>query len=182
MVTGPGPEPAGFGGENEDQEHGDGKEAGESGTAGAARRFVAVPLDARVGTFPLGQWVSEQRRAYRAGTLAAWRIELLEEAGMVWSVPDAAFEENLAATRAYLAVHGTLCVPRTAVSQDRSVGQWLTNCPRPGGLGKTPNAPWNAPPASPPSTPTGTQPPKAGQLTGNATTPKCGPASTAAPP
>jgi len=57
---------------------------------------------------------------------------------MVWSVPDAAFEENLAAARAYFAVHGTLCAPRTAVAQGRPIGQWLTNCRRPGGLGKDP--------------------------------------------
>ncbi|MTE17558.1 helicase [Streptomyces sp. TRM43335] len=122
------------------QEHGDGNEDErqdqEQGGKERGKRAVAVPLDARVGPFPLGQWVSEQRRAYRAGTLAAWRVELLEEAGMVWSVPDAAFEENLAAARSYFAVHGTLCAPRTAVAEGRPVGQWLTNCRRPGGLGK----------------------------------------------
>ncbi|MTE22594.1 hypothetical protein F0L17_26565 [Streptomyces sp. TRM43335] len=100
---------------------------------------AAVAVDACVGSFPLGQWISEQRRAYRAGTLAAWRVELLEEAGMVWSVPDAAFEENLAAARAYFAVHGTLCAPRPAVmAEDRPTGQSLTNCRRPEGLGKDP--------------------------------------------
>ncbi|SEQ10711.1 DEAD/DEAH box helicase [Streptomyces radiopugnans] len=122
------------GGEHEGQE----QEREQGGGAGRAARPVAVPLDARVGTFPLGAWTSEQRRAYRAGTLAKWRVELLEEAGMVWSVPDAAFEENLAAARAYYAVHGTLCAPRTAVAQGRPIGQWLTNCRRPGGLGKDP--------------------------------------------
>ncbi|MFP8962590.1 Helicase associated domain protein [Streptomyces nanhaiensis] len=126
---------------NRNREHhnrGKGEETGKGRAADAARKPVAVPLDARVGTFPLGQWVSEQRRAYRTGTLAKWRVELLEEAGMVWSVPDAAFEENLAAARAYHAVHGTLCAPRTAVAHGRPIGQWLTNCRRPGGLGKDP--------------------------------------------
>ncbi|WP_101253875.1 DEAD/DEAH box helicase [Streptomyces barkulensis] len=122
------------GGEHEGQE----QEQEQGGGAGRAARPVAVPLDARVGTFTLGAWISEQRRAYRTGTLAKWRVELLEEAGMVWSVPDAAFEENLAAARAYHAVHGTLCAPRTAVAQGRPIGQWLTNCRRPGGLGKNP--------------------------------------------
>ncbi|WP_410540498.1 Helicase associated domain protein [Streptomyces sp. KL2] len=127
--------------DNSDQEHrnrGKDEETGKSRAAATAHTPVAVPLDARVGAFPLGQWVSEQRRAYRAGTLAKWRVELLEEAGMVWSVPDAAFEENLAAARAYYAVHGTLCAPRTAVAQGRPIGQWLTNCRRPQGLGKDP--------------------------------------------
>ncbi|GAA2448312.1 DEAD/DEAH box helicase [Streptomyces glaucus] len=134
--------------ESEDQEpeeysreHGDGNRTQAQGQGGKERGkgTVVVPLDARVGHFPLGQWVSEQRRAYRAGTLAAWRVELLEEAGMVWSVPDAQFEENLAAARVYFAVHGTLCAPRTAVAEGRPVGQWLTNCRRPGGLGKNPD-------------------------------------------
>ncbi|WP_037733396.1 DEAD/DEAH box helicase [Streptomyces megasporus] len=133
-------EPQGHNHENSNREHRHRKdgEVRTSGTAGAARGPVAVPLDARVGPFPLGQWVSEQRRAYRTGTLPAWRIELLEEAGMVWSVPDAVFEENLAAARAYHSVHGTLCAPRTAVAEGRPVGQWLTNCRRPDGLGKDP--------------------------------------------
>ncbi|MGK5450470.1 Helicase associated domain protein [Streptomyces radiopugnans] len=129
---------------NEDQDHEPEEHRGEhesqeqeqGGDVGRAAR--PVPLDARVGTFPLGAWISEQRRAYRAGTLATWRIELLEETGMVWSVPDAAFEENLTAARAYYAVHGTLCAPRTAVAEGRPVGQWLTNCRRPQGLGKDP--------------------------------------------
>ncbi|MDG9705887.1 DEAD/DEAH box helicase [Streptomyces sp. DH37] len=124
----------------ESEEHGDGGQGHGQGQGGTGRAAgpVVVPLDARVGSFPLGAWVSEQRRAYRAGRLATWRVELLEEAGMVWSVPDAAFEENLAAARAYHAVHGTLCAPRSAVAQGRPVGQWLTNCRRPGGLGKDP--------------------------------------------
>ncbi|MGK5499934.1 Helicase associated domain protein [Streptomyces sp. URMC 125] len=127
--------------DDESEEHGgehEGQEQEQGGGAGRSARPVAVPLDARVGTFPLGAWISEQRRAYRAGTLAKWRVELLEEAGMVWSVPDAAFEENLAAARAYHAVHGTLCAPRTAVAEGRPIGQWLTNCRRPQGLGKDP--------------------------------------------
>ncbi|WP_425576438.1 Helicase associated domain protein [Streptomyces glaucosporus] len=134
-------EPQGHNHDNSNREHRHHRKDGKvrtSGTTSPARGPVAVPLDARVGPFPLGQWVSEQRRAYRAGTLPAWRIELLEEAGMVWSVPDAAFEENLAAARTYHALHGTLCAPRTAVAEGRPVGQWLTNCRRPGGLGKNP--------------------------------------------
>jgi superfamily II DNA or RNA helicase len=124
--------------EHESEEHGDEREDQEQEQDGVGRAARPVPLDARVGNFPLGAWISEQRRTYRAGTLAAWRIELLEEAGMVWSVPDAAFEENLAAARAYHAAHGTLCAPRTAIAEGRPIGQWLTNCRRPDGLGKDP--------------------------------------------
>ncbi len=61
--------------------------------------------------YALGAWVSEQRRAFRLGTLKVWRAELLNELGMVWSVADAGFWRRLAAARAYHAVHGSLAAP-----------------------------------------------------------------------
>ncbi|WP_233436203.1 helicase associated domain-containing protein [Streptomyces anulatus] len=60
-----------------------------------------VPRDATVelgdggGTYGLGSWVSEQRRAFKAQTLRAWRADLLNEVGVFWSVGDAAFWKNL---------------------------------------------------------------------------------------
>ncbi|MEV5283556.1 helicase associated domain-containing protein [Streptomyces sp. NPDC051994] len=48
------------------------------------------------------------------------------------------FTENLAAARAYFAEAGTLAAPRHATALDKPVGQWLTNCRRPDGLGKDP--------------------------------------------
>ncbi|WP_030653316.1 DEAD/DEAH box helicase [Streptomyces rimosus] len=86
-------------------------------------------------TYRLGAWVSEQRRAFRAGTLKAWRTELLDELGMVWSVADARFMKNLSAARTYYAVHGTLAAPKDAVADDVAVGQWLANLRKAGGLG-----------------------------------------------
>ncbi|MER5974517.1 Helicase associated domain protein [Streptomyces sp. NPDC002055] len=88
------------------------------------------------GTYALGAWVSEQRRAFRAGTLKAWRAELLDELGMVWSVTDARFYKNLSAARAYYAMHRTLVAPKDAVIDGVAVGQWLANLRKPGGLGK----------------------------------------------
>ncbi|MFJ6749590.1 Helicase associated domain protein [Streptomyces sp. NPDC091266] len=116
-----------------------------------AQGHAQVPLDAVVplrttesdgdgggngGTYPLGAWVSEQRRAFRAGTLKAWRAELLNEQGMVWSVADARFHRNLSAARDYLTVHGTLAAPKDASMSGVAVGQWLANCRKPGGLGR----------------------------------------------
>ncbi|MFF1917027.1 Helicase associated domain protein [Streptomyces sp. NPDC058239] len=114
-----------------------------------ARGHAQVPLDAVVpigtidsdgengngGTYALGAWVSEQRRAFRLGTLKAWRAELLDELGMVWSVTDARFYKNLSAARVYHAVHGTLTAPKDAVVDGVAVGQWLANLRKPGGLG-----------------------------------------------
>ncbi|MFI0716437.1 helicase associated domain-containing protein [Streptomyces inhibens] len=88
------------------------------------------------GTYALGAWVSEQRRTFRAGTLKAWRAQLLDELGMVWSVVDARFYKNLAAARDYFAVHRTLATPKDASIDGVAVGQLLANCRKTGGLGK----------------------------------------------
>nr|WP_265568942.1 DEAD/DEAH box helicase [Streptomyces hygroscopicus] len=108
----------------------------------ALRRYVEREGHARVpydhkeapGPYPLGQWVAEQRRAYRAAQLSGKRAERLEVLGMVWDAADAAFQENLAAARVYYEQHWTLCAPRTATALDRPVGQWLSNLRRPGAL------------------------------------------------
>lgn len=112
----------------------------------AARRYaereghLLVPfgyVDA-ANEHPLGSWISEQRKAYAAGRLTGKRVRRLESLGMVWSVADQTFEENLASARAAFEEWGTLCLPRSAVALGRPVGQWLTNVRRPGGLGADP--------------------------------------------
>ncbi|WP_405455115.1 Helicase associated domain protein [Streptomyces sp. NBC_00101] len=90
------------------------------------------------GGFPLGRWLSDQRRAMRAGTLLPGRAEDLEALGIVWDPADAAWEENLGAARAYFAAYGTLAAPVTAMIMDRPVGQWLANARKKNGLGKDP--------------------------------------------
>ncbi|MFE9468744.1 Helicase associated domain protein [Streptomyces virginiae] len=90
------------------------------------------------GAFPLGRWLSDQRRAFRAGTMTGERAAELERLGIVWDTADAGFETNLGAARAYYELHGTLAAPRGATALDQAVGQWLTNVRRPGGLGKDP--------------------------------------------
>ncbi|WP_190025613.1 DEAD/DEAH box helicase [Streptomyces hiroshimensis] len=93
-----------------------------------------VPYGHKEGATPLGQWVAEQRRAYGAGQMTGIRARRLEKLGMVWSMADERFQENLEAARAYFAEHWTLCAPRTATSLDRPIGQWLSNLRRPGAL------------------------------------------------
>ncbi|MFJ3861513.1 Helicase associated domain protein [Streptomyces sp. NPDC090085] len=90
------------------------------------------------GAFPLGRWLSDQRRAYRAGTMTGERAAELEGLGVVWDTADAGFETNLGAARAYYDLHRTLAAPRGAAIMDVQIGQWLTNVRRPGGLGKDP--------------------------------------------
>ncbi|MEU8138222.1 DEAD/DEAH box helicase [Streptodolium elevatio] len=110
----------------------------------ASRKFrlreghLRVPFDHREGpegkAYPLGHWISKQRRAYAAGTLTGLRVQRLEGLGMVWDHADAAWEEGLAAARVYFADHGTLAAPRTATALDLPIGQWLSNQRRPGFL------------------------------------------------
>ncbi|MFJ3883337.1 Helicase associated domain protein [Streptomyces sp. NPDC090077] len=100
---------------------------------------LEVPYDHVEGAYPLGRWLSDQRRAYRAGTMTGQRAADLEQLGIVWDTADAGFAENLAAARAYFELHGTLSAPRYATALDKPVGQWLTNIRRPGGLGKDPD-------------------------------------------
>ncbi|MFF0729772.1 Helicase associated domain protein [Streptomyces sp. NPDC004134] len=105
---------------------------------------LRVPLTYRdPGTgYPTGRWISDQRTEYAAGRMddgeGQDRRRRLDEIGMVWSAPDLAWEENLAAAREYFAEHGTLCAPQGAAAVGKPVGQWLSNLRRPGGLGKDP--------------------------------------------
>ncbi|MEW2425929.1 Helicase associated domain protein [Streptomyces nigra] len=93
-----------------------------------------VPYGHREGVYPLGQWVAEQRRAFGAGQMSGLRARRLEQLGMVWSLADERFQENLEAAKAYYEQHWTLCAPRTATMLDRPIGQWLSNLRRPGAL------------------------------------------------
>ncbi|WP_331739916.1 Helicase associated domain protein (plasmid) [Streptomyces sp. NBC_00015] len=97
-----------------------------------------VPYGHKERAYPLGQWIAEQRRAYGAGQMTGLRARRLEQLGMVWSVTDERFQENLEAAKAYYEDHWTLCAPRTATALDRPVGQWLSNLRRPGALAEHP--------------------------------------------
>ncbi|WP_331755419.1 Helicase associated domain protein (plasmid) [Streptomyces sp. NBC_00846] len=101
-----------------------------------------VPYGHKEGAYPLGQWVAEQRRAYGAGQMTGLRAKRLEKLGMVWSLVDERFQENLEAAKAYYDQHWTLCAPRTATALDRPLGQWLSNLRRPGALDEHPE--WEA--------------------------------------
>ncbi|WP_435839905.1 Helicase associated domain protein [Streptomyces canus] len=97
-------------------------------------RHARVPYGHREGATPLGQWVAEQRRAYAAGEMSGQRARRLEQLGMVWSLADERFQENLEAAKAYYGQHWTLCAPRTATALDKPLGMWLANVRRPGAL------------------------------------------------
>jgi len=124
----------------------------------AARRWsgreghLRVPLGAAEGPYPLGRWVRRQRAAYASGQLDGQRVARLERLGMVWDPAEADWQDNVAAARLYFGRYGTLAAPRSAVVAEpggeaaralegpsgatgRPIGQWLSNCRRPGALG-----------------------------------------------
>lgn len=88
--------------------------------------------------YGLGVWTREQRRAFKNGTLKAWRYDLLTEVGMVWSVQDAAFWRTITTARRAFELYGTLAVPQSLVIDGVRIGQALANLRRPGGLGANP--------------------------------------------
>ena len=108
----------------------------------------AVPYDTETEAgvtkaFPLGRWVHQQRRTYRAGELDDHRQKLLDEAGMVWEPGEEAWENKLAVLRSYRRAHGHLAPRRDAVwgtadSELAPVGEHMANLRRTHGLGKNP--------------------------------------------
>ncbi|WP_351237523.1 Helicase associated domain protein [Streptomyces sp. NPDC002133] len=83
---------------------------------------------ASLAGFPLGQWTADARRFYARGSMVEDRIAQLEKLGMVWSHYDVAWEEGLAAARAWAAETGHLLAPVDAVSPGgHAVGIWLKN-------------------------------------------------------
>ncbi|MEU2396355.1 helicase associated domain-containing protein, partial [Streptomyces sp. NPDC007369] len=124
----------------------------------AARRWSAreghlrVPLGAETEWgYPLGRWIRRQRAAYASGQLDGRRAARLERLGMVWDPAEADWQDNVEAARLYMGRHGTLAAPRSAVVAEpggeagraldgpsgaigRPIGQWLSNCRRPGAL------------------------------------------------
>ncbi|MET8615884.1 DEAD/DEAH box helicase [Streptomyces misionensis] len=109
----------------------------------------AVPYDVEVEVgatkdFPLGRWVHQQRKALRAGELEERRKTLLDapEAGMVWEPGEEAWENKLAALRAYRRATGHLAPRQDAVWGEGEttvpIGQHMANLRRKGGLGKDP--------------------------------------------
>ncbi|MGW8955598.1 Helicase associated domain protein [Streptomyces sp. NPDC055709] len=96
--------------------------------AGQDAETEAEGQPASLGGFPLGQWIADARRFYARGDMDDDRVAQLEKLGMVWSHYDIAWEEGLAAARAWAAETGHLLAPVDAVSPGgHAVGIWLKN-------------------------------------------------------
>jgi hypothetical protein len=78
--------------------------------------------------YPLGQWVSVQRKALKNGELPPDRLEALQTIGLAPSTRTAgrSFAESLDALRAYKATHGNCNVPSGFVASDGyGLGRWV---------------------------------------------------------
>ncbi|MFC8872944.1 Helicase associated domain protein [Streptomyces sp. NPDC057148] len=109
------------------REHGDLKVPFTFRVPGGEDQVEAEGWPASLAGFPLGQWTADARRFYARGAIDADRAEQLEKLGMIWSHYDVAWEEGLAAARAWAAEHGHLLAPLDATYQGYRVGIWLKN-------------------------------------------------------
>ncbi|WP_328891967.1 DEAD/DEAH box helicase [Streptomyces sp. NBC_00316] len=100
-----------------------GSAAEEGAGAGAGQIVWPTPLH----SFPLGQWIADARRFHAQGRMNQDRAAQLEKLGMIWSHYDLAWEQGLAAARAWATEHGHLLAPLDATFQDATVGIWLKN-------------------------------------------------------
>ncbi|MFG2298482.1 Helicase associated domain protein [Streptomyces sp. NPDC048603] len=120
----------------------------------AAQRYRAEHDDLRVpygfrtpddwspASFPLGVWIADCRRHYKAGALDGGRIVQLEKLGMLWNLFDARFDEGLAAAAAWAAESGIgLAAPVDADFDGYPVGRWLKNQRAAARRAKTPLSP-----------------------------------------
>ncbi|MFI7359569.1 Helicase associated domain protein [Streptomyces avidinii] len=87
-----------------------------------------TPDDWSHAGFPLGVWIADCRRHYKAGALDGDRIVQLEKLGMVWNLFDARFDEGLAAAAAWAAESGVgLAAPVDVDLDGYPIGRWLKN-------------------------------------------------------
>ena len=78
----------------------------------AANGDLLVPKAYKNEKYALGNWIGEQRKKYKKGTLKEEQIVALEKCGMVWEVVDRdIWEKRYNDAYAYFTEHGNLDVP-----------------------------------------------------------------------
>ena len=73
----------------------------------------------------LGQWLNNQRAAWKKGTLGDERRRRLEEAGVTWDVLEAQWESSFALLLEYREREGNCDVPDRHEEQGAKLGLWL---------------------------------------------------------
>lgn len=84
------------------------------------------PIAAVVDGHPIGEWVHDQRKAFRTGALSGERVAALEDVpGWRWAVDGNEFEAGMKHLSEYVREHGTGWVPERYVSPDGyPLGRW----------------------------------------------------------
>jgi DNA-binding winged helix-turn-helix (wHTH) protein len=99
----------------------------------ALRRYITdhgpamPPANATSGTLRIGDWVTAQRRAHKAGNLPKPLAEQLESLPG-WNWHDDRWRRGLAAAQAYLAHHATLDSVDDVVIDGFALGRWVKRC------------------------------------------------------
>ncbi|WP_158566428.1 DEAD/DEAH box helicase [Micromonospora craterilacus] len=77
--------------------------------------------------YRLGQFIVAQRMLRKRGTLTPDRIAQLDALGMMWDIREHTFTTGLHHARAYVDLHGTLCVSISTHTRDGyHLGRWLS--------------------------------------------------------
>ena len=92
----------------------------EHGNCLAPARFVYNDVK-------LGQWVKDQRRLYKKGTLSTNRREMLDALGFSWDPKGDAWERNFALLEQFRKREGHCNAPQSHKEDGASLGSWLSN-------------------------------------------------------
>ena len=86
--------------------------------------------------FGLGEWVRNQRKVDKLGTLGQVKKHRLEQIGFVWDCPRHTWEQRFQKLLAYKKEHGNALVPQNYKTDGFGLGEWVRNQRRMEKLGK----------------------------------------------
>tara|TARA_R110002020_G_scaffold475876_1_gene713519 strand:+ start:70 stop:789 length:720 start_codon:yes stop_codon:yes gene_type:complete len=88
---------------------------------------VPISFKAKYHGLNLGNWVDRQRTDYKKGTLSAERIELLEEAGIIWDAQEGAWQTHYQAFVDYQKENPGVPIPQRSQYHDYNLGWWVSD-------------------------------------------------------
>lgn len=93
----------------------------------AANGDLLVPKMYKNEQYALGNWIGEQRKKYKKGTLKPEQVEALEKVGMVWELVDRdVWEKRYNDAYAYYNEHGNIDVsPNVLTAGNMYLRDWL---------------------------------------------------------
>lgn len=93
----------------------------------AANGDLLVPKMYKNEQYALGNWIGEQRKKYKKGTLKPEQVEALEKVGMIWELVDRdVWEKRYNDAYAYYNEHGNIDVsPNVLTSGNMYLRDWL---------------------------------------------------------